>query len=746
MQKRSSLQPRPTKASMLRQQGQQQTSPRSTTPVSSTPTLPPPTTTTNKRNSKVQASEGIRAFMAAQRAVAAQRKKTTEKEETPQENSRSRIRVMTGANRYSYDDNDPFGMGEQKPNLKLQTLIRQAKSSGKLNLANRHLDRVPDEVWSMYHVDPNKIVVDFSSTDDAWYDSTELNKLIISDNSITDIDERLGQEFGALTLLDCRNNQLEKLPESLRQLQQLTVLHLSHNQIQTFPESIFDLERLRDLDLSHNQLTVVPPTIKRLGQLETLDLNDNLIQEVADEIGHLVKLRKLYLNQNQLVQLPLIHHLKNLKKLEELHLFKNQLRVLFVQEETGGAIELPSLSRLDVRQNNLAHIMEWGKESLLSLPKLKEMLLAMNHLSQASIGFVSLLKNTPHVQTLDISSNLFSEIPDAVIHDLSQLQRLDVSANHLRQLRNDLGQLKHLQVLSWEGNPLRSAPRNVSMAELIESLRSKMVLDQQEQGEEQEEAHDDHAAHHASAAAASTTFDPTTTKVPSSSSMDVVNPMHSPAPPKRASGTLDLSQKRLSELDPSELSSITTHPATLQLHHNMFDTIPMALFDHPLASTLVALDLDHNRIKTLSLTTLENTHVFPSLQKVSLSNNRITTLSFHDKEKDSFSLVFPQLIELNISINQLTQLPENLRDYLPRLRTLKANTNRIDKIIPQTLEGLEIIDLGNNDIGQLPPEIGRIETIRELILYGNRFRIPRPAVLDQGTRAVLEFLRRRLQN
>ena len=51
-------------------------------------------------------------------------------------------------------------------------------------------------------MDPNKIVVDFSSTGDAWYDSTELNKLIAADNSITEIDERLGQEFGALTLLD----------------------------------------------------------------------------------------------------------------------------------------------------------------------------------------------------------------------------------------------------------------------------------------------------------------------------------------------------------------------------------------------------------------------------------------------------------------------------------------------------------------------------------------------------------------
>lgn len=53
-----------------------------------------------------------------------------------------------------------------------------------------------------YHVDPNKIVVDFSSSGDAWYDSTELNKFIATNNEITELDEKIGTEFGALTLID----------------------------------------------------------------------------------------------------------------------------------------------------------------------------------------------------------------------------------------------------------------------------------------------------------------------------------------------------------------------------------------------------------------------------------------------------------------------------------------------------------------------------------------------------------------
>ena len=58
-------------------------------------------------------------------------------------------------------------------------------------------------------MDPNKIVVDFSSSSgDAWYDQNELTKFIAADNMISEIDERLGQEFGALTTLDVKKKAL----------------------------------------------------------------------------------------------------------------------------------------------------------------------------------------------------------------------------------------------------------------------------------------------------------------------------------------------------------------------------------------------------------------------------------------------------------------------------------------------------------------------------------------------------------
>lgn len=46
------------------------------------------------------------------------------------------------------------------------------------------------------------MVVDFSSSGDAWYDVEELTKFIAGDNQITEIDERFGEEFAALKQID----------------------------------------------------------------------------------------------------------------------------------------------------------------------------------------------------------------------------------------------------------------------------------------------------------------------------------------------------------------------------------------------------------------------------------------------------------------------------------------------------------------------------------------------------------------
>jgi len=70
-----------------------------------------------------------------------------------------------------------------------------------MNISSRDLTEVPHDIWNMYTVDPDKVVVDFNATGTAWYDAVDLTRLIAADNKITFIGTRI-QEFGALTVVD----------------------------------------------------------------------------------------------------------------------------------------------------------------------------------------------------------------------------------------------------------------------------------------------------------------------------------------------------------------------------------------------------------------------------------------------------------------------------------------------------------------------------------------------------------------
>merc|ERR1712008_118622 len=82
-----------------------------------------------------------------------------------------------------------------------------------------------------------------------------------------------------------------------------------------------------------------------------------------------------------------------------------------------------------------------------------------------------------------------------------------------------------------------------------------------------------------------------------------------------------------------------------------------------------------------------------------------------------------------------------------KLETLLISDNQIKEIDIdglRELTKLAIIDLGNNNIASVPPELGNLKNIRSLTLDGNAFRAPRPQVLVQGTESVMAYLRDRI--
>nr|XP_021517250.1 leucine-rich repeat-containing protein 40-like isoform X2 [Meriones unguiculatus]XP_021517252.1 leucine-rich repeat-containing protein 40-like isoform X2 [Meriones unguiculatus] len=105
-----------------------------------------------------------------------------------------------------------------------------------------------------------------------------------------------------------------------------------------------------------------------------------------------------------------------------------------------------------------------------------------------------------------------------------------------------------------------------------------------------------------------------------------------------------------------------------------------------------------------------------------------------------------KLQTINLSFNRFKVMPAALYD-IPTLEAVLISNNQVGSVDPQKvklMENLSTLDLQNNDLLQIPPELGNCVQLRTLLLDGNPFRVPRAAILMKGTAAVLEYLRDRI--
>lgn len=125
------------------------------------------------------------------------------------------------------------------------------------------------------------------------------------------------------------------------------------------------------------------------------------------------------------------------------------------------------------------------------------------------------------------------------------------------------------------------------------------------------------------------------------------------------------------------------------------------------------------------------------LTRLSLSSNSLVDLP--DMQPLSC------LLELSLSHNRFQQIPSTVYGLIS-LETLIASDNQIGDINVADLKQLPklvSLDLQNNSIHQVPPELGLLP-LRNLQLGGNPFRVPRPAMLAKGTQSLLQYLKDRI--
>ncbi|KAI8806471.1 hypothetical protein BJ742DRAFT_870568 [Cladochytrium replicatum] len=150
-------------------------------------------------------------------------------------------------------------------------------------------------------------------------------------------DQSTRPSFPKLCRIDLSHNSLSDVPASLTiHFPSCTEMDMSHNMFECIPNSLSALTQLHSLDLSHNRIdTLAPPDVA------------NSTLAYGSLAGHT----------------PLSHVLRNITTL---NLQKNLL------ENLVGVERLPSLKRIDIRDNKIADVFEVGRlASLLNLEDIK---------------------------------------------------------------------------------------------------------------------------------------------------------------------------------------------------------------------------------------------------------------------------------------------------------------------------------------------------------------------------------------
>uniref|UniRef100_A0A6I8SCC9 Leucine-rich repeat-containing G-protein-coupled receptor 5 n=1 Tax=Xenopus tropicalis TaxID=8364 RepID=A0A6I8SCC9_XENTR len=308
--------------------------------------------------------------------------------------------------------------------------------------------------------------------------------LRLAGNDLTYIPKGAFAGLGSLKVLMLQNNLLRQVPsEALHNLRSLQSLRLDANHISYVPPSSFNgLFSLRHLWLDDNSLTEIPVrALESLSALQAMTLALNKIHHIPDyafrNLSSLVvlhlhnnriyslgkkcfdglhSLETLDLNYNNLDEFPAA--IKTLKNLKELGFHSNNIKSIPEQAFIGN----PSLITIHFYDNPIQHV---GRSAFQHLPELRTLIL--NGASQ--ITEFPDLTGTTSLESLTLTGAQLVYLPSAVCTQLPNLQVLDLSYNHIKDLPSFSG-CQRLQKIDLRHNEVYEI-RSTTFQQLV-GLRS----------------------------------------------------------------------------------------------------------------------------------------------------------------------------------------------------------------------------------------------------------------------------------
>ena len=312
-----------------------------------------------------------------------------------------------------------------------------------------------------------------------------------------------------------------------------------------------------------------------------------------------------------------------------------------------------------------------------------------------------------------------------------RLERLNVSANALKNLPPALGGMGSLLILKADGNPMRTIAQNVlsgPVSALLKLLRSRM-------GE---------AAGGSSGGGGAPS---------GGEDVEMTRRVRQAHTDRR----LDLSGMALADVPPA-VWALGERLAQLCLANNRLAAIPDAVAS---LVALESLDVSANpalawlppalsalaglrELRLARCRGLADLSLLPHLRALTFLD--ISYVGPHVAGLLESAWPLPALVELRLQGCNLTALPRGLAAAAPRLAVLLASDNALVDVTRDELHrapSLTSLDLTNNALAAVPLELGFIERLQHLGLHGNPFRSPPIRVLDKGTESVKAFLRDR---
>ncbi|XP_033226281.1 leucine-rich repeat-containing protein 40-like isoform X2 [Belonocnema kinseyi] len=540
-------------------------------------------------------------------------------------------------------------------------LILSARKTGHLSLTGRGLVSVPNRVWTINELSKDELAnlrreIDFNHKKDCWWEQEPLKSLDLSSNCLIALSAQI-KNILDLNFLDLHDNLLESLPPEMSDLNNLKTLNISFNKLENLPLEFYKLMELRQLDLKNNILRELDPSIGDLIMLESLNLSCNNLTSLPIGMGYLVRLITLDLSHNVLKELP--PDITSMRALKKLDASFNHLETL---PPLG---ELRKAEALILHTNNLKTFPD-----ISGCTALREIHLANNSITEID---TSCLEGMSQLKVLTLGSNKLETIPEEIIQ-LLNLEHLDLSHNNISSIPSCVGIMPNLHNFVIDGNKLDNVRRDIVQCGTPRILRHL----RQSSNSSHIEIRD----------CLSTTCDeqifPDKYTLKNAKLLSLTGKNLSNLPDsvmedaKLAEVTcIDLSRNKLHEL-PSSLSQVKT-VTDLKLSCNQFTKMPEWIGE---LQHIQFLDLNRNRLNSLP----ESIHLLEHLR------------------------------EINISFNKFVEIPTCIYEII-HLEILVASGNQIAKIdVPalKKLRRLATLDLSNNNIGHVPPELGTLIHLKEV--------------------------------